>query len=369
MGVEELVSARDALPATERASAVQVVVGEAAADQGWNADLGECWDQGAPPVVAQRVAALLRGELVAQPHPAQCESERPDEAVLANAPRPHHVPVRVSESLPGGYRLEARRSQRRRLPLRDGKVGHAEHASGAGAPRLCGGPFDQVVDILALLVRPDRAGAFRSPGAAQVAVDDRVALPGPPGRVGRLPPGQRREPHPSRLPEHPVLNRHPVPSSAPPRQVVLAIGVRRQQRGERPVTGRQDDVDPERRAVPHGHRQIPQHCQRPGLWLVDVHRRPQQPRHPTQRVPRRTWPPPRLVRPGLAHPRGSSAHGPSFPARYPAAEAGPAGFRRGPRPARPPAKGVDGPSTTLYGGRWPIDRLWLAGRHRVGGSA
>ena len=332
MGVEEPVGARDALPAAERAAAVQVVVGKAAADQRRHRDLGQRRDQPAPPVVAQRVAALLRGELVPQPDAAQPEAERLMKPSSRMPPGTYQVPVRVGEALPRADRLEARRPQRGGLPLRDGQVGHAEHANGAGAPRLCGGPFDQVVDILALLVRPDRAGAFRGPGAAQVAVDDRVALRRPPGRVGRLPPGQRREPYPGRLPEHPVLHRHPVPGPASPRQVVLAIGVRRQQRGERALPRRQDDVDPQRGAVPHGHRQILEHGQRPGLGLVDVHRRPEQPRRPAQRVPHRPRPPPRLVRPGLAHPRGSSAHGPSLPAHAPGGSRIRPAFHRGPGP-------------------------------------
>src|SRR5207244_6469067 len=83
MGVEEPVGARDAFPPAERAAAMQVVVREAAADQRRHGDRVERGHQGLPPVVAQRVAALLLGELVAKPSHAQREAENPEDAVLA----------------------------------------------------------------------------------------------------------------------------------------------------------------------------------------------------------------------------------------------------------------------------------------------
>ncbi len=45
--------------------------------------------------------------------------------------------------------------------LLSGQVGHAQQANGAGAPRLCGGPPDQVTDILGFLIRQQKAVVTR----------------------------------------------------------------------------------------------------------------------------------------------------------------------------------------------------------------
>ena len=290
---------------------MQVVVGEAAADQRGHGDLLQVRRQGAPPVVAQRVPALLPDQLVALPDPPQAEAPQPDEAVLTDAARAHQVPVGVGESFPGADRLQAGRLQCRRLPLRDGQVGHAEHADGAGAPRLRRGPLDQVVDILAFLIRQQAGRALRGAGAAQITVDHRVALGRPPGRVGCLPPGQGRKPHRGRLPQNPVLKRHPPAAAAPPRQVVLAVRVRRHQHREPPATRRQHDVHPQGRAVAHGHWKIPQHRQRTCRGLVHTHRWAQQPGQAAQRIPHRPRPVPRPVQPSHSRLRAHSVPFPS----------------------------------------------------------
>src|SRR5487761_1083920 len=112
MGVQKPLGARNAFPSAERASAMQVVVGKAAADQRRNGDLGQRGHQGAPPVVAQRAAASLGGDAVPLPDATQPEAPEPDEAVLADAARAYQVPVRVGEALPRTDGLEARRMQR-----------------------------------------------------------------------------------------------------------------------------------------------------------------------------------------------------------------------------------------------------------------
>src|SRR5262249_58408975 len=103
--------------------------------------------------------------LRAAPPPPQAEAPQPGEPGLADAARAHQVPVGVGESFPGADRLQARRLQRRGLPLRDSQVGHADHADRAGAPRLARGPLDQVVDILAFLIRQQAGRALRGSGA------------------------------------------------------------------------------------------------------------------------------------------------------------------------------------------------------------
>jgi hypothetical protein len=74
------------------------------------------------------------------------------------------VAVGIGESFPGADGFQARRLQRRRLPLRDSKIRHADETDRTGAPRLPPGPLDQVIDILAFLVGQQLGHALRSAG-------------------------------------------------------------------------------------------------------------------------------------------------------------------------------------------------------------
>src|SRR6266516_7762469 len=106
---------------------------------------------------------LLLGQVVALPHPSQCAAPHFDKATLPDTTGTHEVAVGIGESFPGADGFQARRLQRRRLPLRDSKIRHADETDRTGAPRLPPGPLDQVIDILAFLVGQQLGPAIRSP--------------------------------------------------------------------------------------------------------------------------------------------------------------------------------------------------------------
>src|SRR5918994_2192165 len=87
-----------------------------------------------------------------------------------------------SISLPAGApvgrrnALETRRIDDAHEPLRPAVIGLAVAADPAVAPRLPGAPFDDFVEILLLIAVQQVVHARRQAGAADVDMDDDVAL-------------------------------------------------------------------------------------------------------------------------------------------------------------------------------------------------
>ena len=175
-------------------------------------------------------------EIFRRPH-CPPESCLPDagEAILNDPARREEISVGIREAFPRRYRLQTGWLQRRRLVLRHGEIGNTDHADVSARPRLGACPLDEIVDILALLVRHERANPAGRASATHVGVDHGIALPHPPHRVGRLPTGLARERNRHRLAHDAVLRTETPPEFRPFGKVVLAIRMRRQQHGERPI--------------------------------------------------------------------------------------------------------------------------------------
>jgi hypothetical protein len=174
--------------------------------------------------------------------------------------------------------------QRGGLPLRDREVRDPDQANCAGAPRLCRRPLDEVVDVFALLIGQQRTHAVGATRPPQIAIHHREALRGPPGRIGRLPPGQTGEPDTRRLAQHPVLKRHRIAPLRPSRHVVLAVGMRAHQHRERTLAAGQVYVDPQHRPIVGRHRDVMPHNDRAGPRLVNVCGRTQEAAEPSERI-------------------------------------------------------------------------------------
>jgi hypothetical protein len=277
---------------------VQVVVRKAAADQHRHPDRREIGHQGLPERVAQRVGVTHPEYVVGLPgvaaHPQRPD---PDEAVLLDATRKRQVPVNVGETLPWANGTQGRRPQCGGAVLADGEIGHPEHDDATIAPGLAGRPLHDVIDVLALLLREQLAGAIGTPTAAEVGVDHRESLRHPPGRVRGLPAGQRREGDRAWLTQH-AISRGVGPSlAATRRQIVLAVRVGAHNHRMCDGAGRPEHVDPQHRSVAGGHRGVVI-CDDVGVRFGDGHRGCHDGPQAGHCVARRARPPPRAVEGG-----------------------------------------------------------------------
>jgi hypothetical protein len=254
VGVEPALLRGDLLEGADRAAAVQVVVGEAAADQHRHLDLGEVRRPARPDLVAQRPGELLLAQVVAEAVALQPFRPHLDEAVLAHPAGEEEVAVGVGEALPGADRRQRRWVGGRRPVLAEGEIGDAVQTDLAGRPGLGAGPLDQVVVVLGLGGGEEVADPVGGAGPAQIAVDEDVAARHPVGRVGRLPAGPGGESHGLRHAEDPVLAGGLEAAAAlRRRQVVLAVRMRAHQHRVGPVAARAEDVYAQDRPVAHRH--------------------------------------------------------------------------------------------------------------------
>ena len=106
------------------------------------------------------------------------------EADLRNAAVLGAFSVGVAVALPGIDGRQVRRLQCRHLPLHNGEIGDAGSADLAVAPGLHCRPFDQVVEIAAFILGPERGVSLGIPHAARVGRDVGVAVLGPVKRIG-----------------------------------------------------------------------------------------------------------------------------------------------------------------------------------------
>src|ERR1700728_2556317 len=98
----------DLFEAAHRPAAVQVVVGEAAADQRGHLDPGQVRHQRLPPLVAQWPLRILLVQRVFQPRSPQAVAPNLEEADLPYAARSRQVAVDIGPSLPWDDRLQVR---------------------------------------------------------------------------------------------------------------------------------------------------------------------------------------------------------------------------------------------------------------------
>ena len=234
------------------------MIGEAAAHEDRHLDALEHRGQGFVPCVAfgprddlaAQVGLRARGD-PRQPVPHDAE------AVFANAAGAREVTVQIAEPLPRADRSEVRRMQGRDFVLADGEVGNAEQTGASVRPRLRRCPLDQIVVILGLLVGEELAHALRRAAAAQIGVDDRVAVGHPERRVGCFPTRVLRDLDPARLKEHAVLRIDAPMAARLGGDAVLAVGMGRHDDRRRRAAGRAKDVDAQDRSVANGYRHVP----------------------------------------------------------------------------------------------------------------
>ena len=151
--VQPFVGRADAPETVEGSPGVQVVIGEAAADQRRYVDVLDgpvlrCppfVEFGPPPGLSDEPGRAVGGDS----DPGGKDGEK---AVLPDAAGPGAVTVEVGEALPGADRRQVRWASGRCGPLADRQVGDSGHPDATVAPRLHPGPFDQVMAVQALLL-------------------------------------------------------------------------------------------------------------------------------------------------------------------------------------------------------------------------
>ena len=155
-------------------------------------DLREIGDLVAPVDIHQRVFQAHGALVVDAVEAGGAERREARERDGGDAALVDGLAVHVAHALPRGDAGQMRRLLRGDVPLADGERGGTGHGDFAVAPRLLGRPLDEVVAVLTVLDAELVVIALGVADAADVDVDDGVAVVAPVRGVDRLELGHRR---------------------------------------------------------------------------------------------------------------------------------------------------------------------------------
>ena len=190
VGVEPFLLRAGAAEGFERASGMQAVIGEAGADEDRDLYSVQRGSRCFVPPVAFGASDDFAAQCGADAGAAAGDGAPEDaEAVLADAAGAGGVAVEVGQAFPGTDGGQVRGPSGGHFVLADGKIGDTVQADAAGGPGSGAGPGDEFLVVGGFGVGEEFGGAFGGAPAAQVGVDDGVAVRGPEGGVGRFPAG------------------------------------------------------------------------------------------------------------------------------------------------------------------------------------
>ena len=155
-------------------------------DVGGHDHLAEIGDLVGPVRVHQRIALCHAALVVDAEQPAGARRGEVGELDAGNAALVERLAVHVGHALPRGDAGQVGRLFGSDVPLADGERGGPGHSDPAVAPGLLGAPFDEVVAVLGILLAELLVVAARVADAADVHVDDGVAVGDPVFGVGGL---------------------------------------------------------------------------------------------------------------------------------------------------------------------------------------
>ena len=138
----------------------------------------------------EEILRQIKAPVASAPH-AVLPPER-DEGGLWNPAMENEFAIEIGRGFPRDDRLQVRRPEHRRAPLRHGEVRDAGEPDAAAAPGLRGGPFDEFAIVLGVPVGEHADLAFRFVHAAHVGQHHGVTVPHPIERIRRLEAGVAR---------------------------------------------------------------------------------------------------------------------------------------------------------------------------------
>ncbi len=185
---QPLVLRGDSAESLERAAGVQALISPAGDDKGRRPYLLELRALGLPEGIVKRVLEGLASQVLdaGRAGPPVRDCPVPPEPGVRNPAVPRELAVSVRAPLPRIDGSQMRRAQLRNTPLAGCEVGHAGGADFPTAPGLSAGPLDQIVEVCGILGRYERCIASGVPGAANICVNERIAVRHPVERVRPL---------------------------------------------------------------------------------------------------------------------------------------------------------------------------------------
>src|SRR6185312_9879294 len=242
-------------------------------DEGRHLDLLERRLLLAPITVDQRMALDVGKKILGHDEflvPAALHAVLPpdrDEAGLGDAALGDEFAIKIADAFPRHDGFQMRRAQRRDAPLRHREIGDAGQRDATIAPALCGGPFDEIVVILGVLVAEHAGAAFGFMHAAYIGLHHGITGTHPIERIGGLETGVARDLDIAEA--HAGEPHEEIPDSVG--QLVLAVRRHRHHHRHAFALGRAEDIGAELRAVTHRHDDVALEADAGGAKLAVVH--------------------------------------------------------------------------------------------------